>query len=451
MTKSKQPVKLKPKKRSAKSKAVPKKKDGVSSRVGQTALRAGMSRNLINKGRKYYTMSYKPRDMVIDRGEGARVWDLEGREYIDFGSGIAVSALGHHNPEMIEALMGQAEKIWHTSNIYYTEPVVKLAEELVKASRFAKRVFFTNSGSEANETAIKLARKYAADKGKPPESREIVTFTGSFHGRTLAAVTATAQPKYHAGFEPLPGGFRYCPFNDISTLTTMVNEYTCAVMLEVVQGEGGIMPADSEFLMQVQSLCRKYDVLLILDEVQCGMGRTGKLFSYFSETGLKPDIVTVAKGLGGGMPIGACLIGEKAEKTFQFGSHGSTYGGHPLACAVSRVVLKKLQSPDTMKNVRDRGAELMKALEAFNKKHDVFNEIRGRGLMIGAELKSKYHGKAGEIMETARAHGLMILVAGPNVLRLLPPLMVTKEEMKEGVNRLNKTLNAYFARKPVKK
>ncbi len=446
---SKEPIKLKPKKRS--KKALPPKKPGDTARIGHNAIRAGTTKNLIAKGRKYYTLAYKPRDMILDHGKGSIVWDLEGKDYVDFGAGIAVSALGHHKQDLIKALTEQADKLWHTSNMFYTEPVVRLAEELVKASKFAKRVFFTNSGAEANEAAIKLARKYAADKGRPPERREIITFTGSFHGRTMATVTATAQPKYHAGFEPLPPGFRYCPFNDFDALTGMVGPNTCAVMLEVVQGEGGITPVAPGFLLHVQNLCHKYDALLILDQVQCGMGRTGKLFSHFAEPGVKPDIVTMAKGLGGGFPIGAALVGDKVEKTFQFGSHGSTFGGNPLACAVARVILKKLQAPEAMKNVRDRGKDLTNTLEAINKQYKVFKEIRGRGLMIGAELMPQWHGKAGEICETARAHGLLMLQAGPNVLRFLPPLTITKDEMQKGVDRLKKTMTAYLARPGAKK
>ncbi len=399
---------------------------------------------LIAKGKKYYTLAYKPREMILDRGKGAMVWDKDGNDYVDLGAGISVTGLGHHNNDLLKALMTQAKKLWHTSNVFYTEPPVLLAEELAKASKFAKRVFFTNSGTEANEGAIKLARKYAADKGRPPEKREIITFTGSFHGRTLAAVTATAQPKYQAGFEPLPAGFVYCPFNDFEAIERMMSERTCAVMCEVVQGEGGITPVKPGFLKHVQELCHKYDALLMLDQVQCGMGRTGKLFSHFAEPGVKPDVVTMAKALGGGMPIGAILIGERAENTFQFGSHGSTFGGNPLACAVARVVLKKLQGAPLQKNIRERGKQLTEALKVINKKHAIFTEVRGRGLMIGAELKPQWHGKAGEFTEIARAHGVLILQAGPNVLRFLPALVITEKEMKEGVKRLEKALDAYL-------
>ncbi len=404
------------------------------------------TKSLIAKGRKYYTHAYKPREMILARGVGAMVWDVDGNDYIDLGAGIAVTGLGHHNKDLLNALTAQAKKLWHTSNIFFTEPPILLAEELVKASRFAKRVFFTNSGTEANEAAIKLARKYAADNGRPPERREIISFTGSFHGRTLAAVTATAQPKYHLGFEPLPPGFRYCKFNDFDAIAKMVNENTCAVMLEVVQGEGGIVPAAAGFVKHVQELCRKHDALLILDEIQCGMGRCGKLFAYMVESGVTPDVVTLAKSLGGGIPIGAMLVGSKVENTFQFGSHGSTFGGNPLACAVARVVLKKLQTPALQKNIRERGKQLVSALTAINKQHKFFAEIRGRGLMIGAELAERYKGKAGDITDCARSHGVLILQAGPNVLRFLPPLTITEKEMKEGTARLVRAIKAYLSK-----
>jgi len=413
--------------------------------IGHNRKLSAETKSLIAKGRKYYTHAYKPREMIVDRGVGAMVWDLDGNDYVDLGAGIAVSSLGHKNKALLNALMTQAKKIWHTSNIFFTEPPVLLAEELVKSSKFARRVFLTNSGAEANEAAIKLARKYAADKGRPPEKREIITFTGSFHGRTLATVTATAQPKYHAGFEPLPGGFRYCAFNDFDAITAMVSDSTCAVMTEVVQGEGGITPVAPGFLKHVQDLCHKHDALLMLDQVQCGMGRTGHIFSHFAEKGVKPDVVTLAKALGGGMPVGAMLIGERAENTFQFGSHGSTFGGNPLACAVARVVLKHLQSKALQNNVAVRGKQLMAALDKINGQHKglLFKEIRGRGLMIGAELHPQYQGKAGEIGEIARKNGVLILQAGPSVLRFLPPLLITDKELKEGLARLQLAINEF--------
>lgn len=423
-----------------------KKKSAVKKTTKQKKLSAA-SKALIASGRKYYTHAYKPRDMIVDRAKGAKVWDLDGNDYIDFGSGIAVTSLGHHNRELVAALRKQADKIWHTSNIFFTEPAIRLAEELVKASKFAKNAMLCNSGAEANEAAIKIARKYAADKGRPPEEREIITFVGSFHGRTLATVTATAQPKYQAGYEPLPGGFVYCPFNDFEAITKLVSKKTCAVMLETIQGEGGVTPVKPGFLEHIQELCRKHDALLIIDDVQAGMGRTGKLFSHFAESGVKPDVVTLAKALGGGIPIGAMLAGEKVAETFQFGSHGSTFGGNPLACSVARVVLKKIQSPAVTKNVQSRSKQLVAALNMINKQHGIFAEVRGRGLMIGAEVKPAWHGKAGEIADAARANGLLVLQAGPNVLRFLPPLTITEKEMKEGIKRLELAMSTFLAGK----
>lgn len=404
-----------------------------------------VSETLVAKGKKYYTENYKPREMILDHGKGSLLWDLDGNDFVDLGAGIAVNALGHQDPDVLKALFTQAKKLWHTSNVFFTAPPVLLAEDLVKASKFAKRVFFCNSGAEANEGAIKLARKYAADNGRPPERRNIITFTGSFHGRTLTTVTATAQPKYHAGFEPLPGGFQYCPFNDFDAIAKMVDQNTCAVMLEVVQGEGGITPVKKGFLKHIRALCDKVGALLILDQVQCGMSRTGHVFSHFPE-GVKPDIVTLAKALGGGFPIGAMLVGEKAEHTLQFGSHGTTFGGNPLATAVAGAVFKKLQSKSLLKNVDERGKELRAALTAMNKQLKLFKEVRGRGLMIGAELNEKYAGKAGDIIEEGRKHGVLFLQAGPNVLRFLPPLTITKAELAKGMKRTHEALKDYLAK-----
>ncbi|WP_440977166.1 aminotransferase class III-fold pyridoxal phosphate-dependent enzyme, partial [Pseudoxanthomonas winnipegensis] len=283
---------------------------------------------------KQYTLSvYRQRELVLERGQGAHVWDTEGREYIDLSAGIAVCGLGHHDPDLTAALIEQAGKLWHTSNIFYSEPPLRLAQELVEASRFATRAFLCNSGAEANEAAIKLVRKWAAGQGRAPERRVIVTFRGSFHGRTLATVTATAQPKYQEGYEPLPGGFRYVDFNDLAQLeAAMAGGDVAAVMLEPVQGEGGVLPAAPGYLKGVEALCRQHDALLVLDEIQCGMGRTGELFAHWQD-GVTPDIVTLAKALGGGFPIGAMLVGPKVAEVMQFGAHGTTFGGNPLGAA----------------------------------------------------------------------------------------------------------------------
>ena len=400
---------------------------------------------LLALGREVLLPVYKQREMILERGQGARVWDSEGREYVDFGAGIAVCALGHCDPELTAALAEQAGKLWHTSNVFYSEPPLRLAQELVDASRFARRAFLCNSGAEANEAAIKRVRKWAAGQGRAPDKRVIVTFRGSFHGRTLAAVTATAQPKYQEGYEPLPGGFRYVDFNDIGQLeAAMAGGDVAAVMLEPVQGEGGVMPAAPGYLQAVRALCDRFDALLVLDEIQCGMGRTGALFAHW-EDGVTPDIVTLAKALGGGMPIGALLAGPKVADTMQFGAHGTTFGGNPLAAAVARVALRRLGSGEIAANVAKQSQAIRDGLEAINREFDLFSEVRGRGLMLGAVLKPEHAGKAGLIGDLAAANGLLLLQAGPDVLRFVPALNIRDADIAEGLARLRRALDAFVA------
>ena len=400
---------------------------------------------LLALGRDYFLPVYRPRQLILERGQGSRLWDSEGREYVDLAGGIAVCGLGHCNPELTAALIAQAGKLWHTSNVFYSEPPVRLAEELVTASRFAERAFLCNSGAEANEAAIKLVRKWATAQGRAPDRRVIVTFRGSFHGRTLAAVTATAQPKYQEGYEPLPGGFRYVDFNDIAQLeVAMVSGDVAAVMLEPVQGEGGVMPAAPGFLQAVRALCDKHDALLVLDEIQCGMGRSGALFAHWQDE-VVPDIVTLAKALGGGFPIGALLAGPKVAETMQFGAHGTTFGGIPLAAAVARVALRKLASDEIAANVVRQAQAIRDGLDAINRELDLFSEVRGRGLMLGAVLKPAYAGRAGEILDHAAAHGLLLLQAGPDVLRFVPALNIGDADVAEGLSRLHKALRAFVA------
>jgi acetylornithine/N-succinyldiaminopimelate aminotransferase len=401
--------------------------------------------SLIDLGKRYWLPVYRPRDVVLDHGKGSRVWDTEGREYIDLGAGIAVNALGHQDPDLLEALTTQAHKLWHTSNVFYSEPPLRLAEALVEASGFAKRVFLCNSGTEANEAAIKLVRKWATAQGRDAGHRVIVTFRGSFHGRTLAAVTATAQPKYQEGYEPLPGGFRYLDFNDVAQLEeAFAQGDVAAVMLEPVQGEGGVLPAAPGFLKRVRELCDRHDALLVLDEIQCGMGRTGTLFAHVQDE-VQPDIVTLAKALGCGFPIGAMLAGPKVAETMQFGAHGTTFGGNPLAASVARVALRKLSSPELLANVAHQSQALRDGLLRINASLDLFAEVRGRGLMLGAVLKDSHKGKAGSILDFAAAHGLLVLQAGPDVLRFVPPLNLTDEDLAEGLSRLEAALRAYLA------
>ena len=400
---------------------------------------------LLATGQQYYLPVYKPREMILERGQGARVWDREGREYIDLSAGIAVCGLGHNDPDLVAALTGQAGKLWHTSNVFYSEPPLRLAEELVVASRFASRVFLCNSGAEANEAAIKLVRKWATAQGRAPDHRVIVTFRGSFHGRTLATVTATAQPKYQEGYEPLPGGFRYVDYNDLAQLEqAMAPGDVAAVLVEPVQGEGGVMPAAEGFLRGVRELCDRHGALLALDEIQCGMGRTGSLFAHWQD-GVVPDIVTLAKALGGGFPIGAMLAGPKISEIMQFGAHGTTFGGNPLAAAVARVALRKLASEQIAANVAKQSTALRGGLAAIDDELQLFSEVRGRGLMLGAVLKPEYAGSAGEILDHAAANGLLLLQAGPDVLRFVPALNISDEEVAEGLRRLQVALRNFAA------
>ena len=401
------------------------------------------SSSLIDLGQRYWLPVYKPRELVLDHGKGARVWDTEGRDYVDFGAGIAVNALGHQDPDLLAALTVQAHKLWHASNVFYTEPPLRLAEELVGASGFAERVFLCNSGAEANEAAIKLVRKWAAAQGRAPEKRVIVTFRGSFHGRTLATVTATAQPKYQAGYEPLPQGFRYLDFNDAAALEAAFGAGDiAAVMLEPVQGEGGVLPAAPGFLKRVRELCDAHGALLVLDEIHCGMGRTGTLFAHVQD-GVRPDIVTLAKALGCGFPIGAMLAGPQVAEVMQYGAHGTTFGGNPMAAAVARTALRKLRSPELLANVMAQAQALRDGLAAIDAELHLFDEVRGRGLMIGAALAAAHRGKAGAILDHAAAHGLLLLQAGPDVLRFVPPLTIESEELAEGLKRLHAALRAF--------
>ena len=392
--------------------------------------------DLLALGRDRYLPVYRQRELVIERGQGARVWDSEGREYIDFSAGIAVCSLGHADPDLVAALVEQAGRLWHTSNVFHSEPPLRLAAELVDASRFAERVFFCNSGAEANEAAIKLVRKWAAGQGREPSRRVIVTFRGSFHGRTLAAVTATAQPKYQAGYEPLPAGFRYVDFNDIQALeAAMADGDVAAVMLEPVQGEGGVVPAAPGFLKAVRALCDRHGALMVLDEIQSGMGRTGALFAHWHD-GVVPDIVTLAKALGGGFPIGAMLVGDRAAGAMQFGDHGTTFGGNPLAAAVARAALRKLASPEIEANVARQEAALRAGLAAIDARHGVFSEVRGRGLMLGAVLRGPHAGNAAAILDRAAANGLLLLQASPDVLRFVPALTIGDVDIADGLARL---------------
>lgn len=402
------------------------------------------TRTLIANGDKYYVPNYKPKPVILDKGRGARVWDLDGNEYIDFTTGISVTSLGHGDPELVDTLTRQAQKIWHASNIFYNQPALLLAAELIDSAPFAKRVFYCNSGAEANEAAIKLARKYSS-LNNGADKREIITFEGGFHGRTLATVTATAQPKYHEGFEPLPGGFVYCPYNDPEAVTAAANERTCAILVEPIQGEGGVNPAKPGFLRHLRQLCDRYGALLICDEVQTGMGRSGKLFTYQWEDDLSPDVVTMAKAMGGGLPIGAMLVGDKAAEVLQPGSHGSTFGGNAIVCEVARTMLRRVRDEALLANVRRQGEAIIGRLHAINDELQIFSEIRGRGLLIGAQLSGQWQDKANDLSDRCQQHGALVLIAGPGVLRFLPPLNLSDEETATGMDRVAAALRAACA------
>jgi len=389
--------------------------------------------------KKHCLPVYAPAPFVLDHGKGSRLWDRSGREYVDLGSGIGVNILGHQHPALLKSLMEQAQKLWHVSNWFYSEPALSLSEDLTALS-FADHVFLSNSGAEANEAAIKLARKYASISHSDPNKREIITFKGSFHGRTLTTVTATAQPKYQKGYEPLPGGFTYVPFNDFSAIEDAISEKTCAVMIEPIQGEGGIHVVAPGFLTHLRTLCDQHDALLIYDEIQSGLGRSGKLFAYQWEADCTPDIMTLAKALAGGLPIGAMLTTQNIGSIFKPGDHGTTFGGNPVVTAVARTVLQEIQSQGFMEHVCAQRALLLQHLNDLNDEFQIFSEIRGRGLMVGAELKGAFASKAMELVTLCQKHGVLILVAGSNVLRFLPPLNITQEELQEGFKRLRLAL-----------
>ncbi len=390
--------------------------------------------------------NYNPQAMVPVRGAGTRVWDQEGNEYIDFTGGIAVNVLGHAHPALVSALKEQADKLWHLSNVFTNEPALQLAKQLTEAT-FADKVFFCNSGAEANEAAFKLVRKYAYDNFGP-EKHEIISFEQSFHGRTLFTVTVGGQKKYREGFEPVPAGITHVPFNDLQALKAAISEKTCAVVMEPIQGEGGIIPADPAFVRGVRELCDQHHALLVFDEIQTGVGRTGDLYAYMG-LGVTPDILTSAKALGGGFPVGAMLCTDKVAQSFSFGTHGSTYGGNPMACAVASKVLEIVNDESLLNGVKAKHQLFVKALQAINAKHQIFREIRGAGLLIGAELIEEWHGQGAKFLAAAREEGLMLLVAGPNVLRFAPSLLVEDDEIAEGMRRLEravaKTLKAGLA------
>ncbi|WP_367578318.1 acetylornithine/succinyldiaminopimelate transaminase [Snodgrassella alvi] len=389
----------------------------------------------------YLTPNFSFAPMLPIRAEGSRVWDDNGQEYIDLAGGIAVNALGHCHPLLINALMEQAHKLWHISNIYTTQPAQNLAERLVKHT-FAEQVFFCNSGAEANEAAFKLARKYARDHFPDTGKHEIIACINGFHGRTLFTVSVGGQPKYSNDFAPLPAGIRHIPFNDVAAIDAAVNDKTCAVVIEPIQGESGVLPVTEAFLLAARRACDRHQALLILDEVQTGMGRTGKLFAH-QYYDIRPDIVSAAKALGCGIPIGAMLTTEAVGRSFTPGSHGSTFGGNPLACAVGCAAFDIINTPETLQNVLRQGEQLKEGLQELSDASGVFAQVRGQGLLLGCVMSDKYKGRAAQLMQLALQHGLLVLVAGNNVLRFAPSLLLTDADLQTGLQRLKAAIKAF--------
>lgn len=386
--------------------------------------------------------NYAPGSIIPVRGEGSRVWDQDGREFVDLAGGIAVTSLGHAHPGLVSALTEQAEKLWHLSNVMTNEPALRLAKTLCDLT-FAERVFFANSGGEANEAAFKLARRYAWEHFGP-EKNEIISFRNSFHGRTLFTVSVGGQPKYTEGFEPAPGGIVHADFNDLASVEALISERTCAIVVEPIQGEGGIMPGDTEFLKGLRALCDQYNALLVFDEVQTGVGRTGHLYAY-QMYGVTPDILSTAKSLGGGFPVGAMLTTAAIASSLGVGTHGSTYGGNPLACAVAQKVIDTVSQPEILKGVSQRSDRLRKGMMAIGKKYDVFSEVRGAGLLLGGVLTDAWKGRAKEFLNAGLEEGVMVLIAGPNVIRLAPSLIIPESDIDEALTRFERAVSKLCA------
>ncbi|KZE34943.1 aspartate aminotransferase family protein [Crenobacter luteus] len=381
--------------------------------------------------------NYSPAAFIPVSGEGSRLVDQDGKEYIDFAAGIAVTSLGHRHPEVTRALHEQVDRLWHLSNTFTNEPALRLARRLTETT-FAERVFFANSGAEANEAALKLARRWAHDHYGETK-RKIVSCKQSFHGRTLFTVSVGGQPKYTEGFAPLPGDLEHIAFNDPAAAEAAIDDSTCAVIVEPVQGEGGVLPASPEYLKKLRELCSRHNALLIFDEVQIGVGRAGTLFAYM-DYGVTPDILTSAKALGNGFPVGAMLTTKDIAASFVVGTHGSTYGGNPLACTVADKVIEIVNTPEVLGGVQQRHERIVEALARINETHRAFRDVRGKGLLIGAELAADLAGKAKDFVNVAAKHGLVILVAGPNVVRFAPSLIISEEDLAEGLKRFEATV-----------
>ena len=390
------------------------------------------NQEIIELSHEYLMPTYNRFPIALVKGKGSKVWDANGKEYLDFTAGLAVCSLGHCHPVVVDAICRQAKDLIHVSNLYYIQPQAKLAALIVQNFKRAQ-VFFCNSGAEANEAALKLARKYAKVNDHP-ERYEVITTLRSFHGRTLATLAATGQPKHRQGFEPLPPGFTHVPFNDLKALKEAINEQTCAIMLEPVQGEGGVYPAAKDYLDGVRELCHRHKLALIFDEVQCGLGRTGK-FLAFQHYGVTPDIFTLAKGLGSGFPIGAIVAKEEFALAFHPGNHASTFGGNPLACAVGLAVLEYMLNHGLIEHVSLTGDYFKEQLTLLAQRFPFIREVRGMGLMLALELNQDQNGP--EIVRRCMEKGLLINSIEQHILRFLPPLIITRQEIDWAVNILD--------------
>ncbi len=393
--------------------------------------------DILADSQKYIMNTYSRQPLLLVKGRGTKVYDSEGKEYVDFVSGVAVCNLGHCHPRIVVALQKQAQRLMHVSNHFHNEPQINLAKALVQHS-FAGKVFFCNSGTEAVEAAIKLARRYGREVLKQ-DRYEIITMRGSFHGRTMGALTATAQEKFHKGFEPVLPGFRYVPYNDVDAVEQALTERTCALLVEPIQGEGGVNVPSESYLKELRKLCDKHDVLLMLDEIQTGMGRTGKLFAY-EHSGITPDVMMVAKGLGAGMPIGALLATDKAAQAFSPGSHGSTFGGNPLACAAAIASFEALIEDNIIiPAVEQLGRYFLRGLQTLKKKYPFVKDVRGKGLLIGMEMDIPCK----DVVSACIKEGLLINCTMDTILRFMPPLVITEEE----IDQLLSVLDGIFAKR----
>lgn len=392
---------------------------------------------------QYMIPMFSPAPFIPVRGEGSTLFDQSGKDYIDFVGGIAVNVLGHANPQLKAVLCEQADSLWHTGNGYTNEPVLRLAKRLVE-STFADKVFFCNSGAEANEAALKLARKYARQHFSA-EKNEIIAFDNAFHGRTLFTVSAGGQPKYSQDFAPLPGGIRHLPFNDLDAAKQAISEKTCAVIVEPIQGEGGVIPADAAFLQGLRDLCDQHHAVLIFDEVQTGIGRTGELYAYMGY-GVEPDVLSTAKALGGGFPIGGILTTDHFATALSVGDHGTTYGGNPLATAVADKVVSIVNQSEFLTQVGEKSKIIQKHLQQINQTYAVFADIRGKGLLIGAELRPEFAGQAKLISNLCAEQGLLTLIAGPNVIRFAPALNISDKEIEVGMRRFAEAIRSFKER-----